>query len=155
MGVTGHTVKVNTSRVATLPVAALWAVILIPATSGFARAAQVAPLETYGRLPNLENVALSPDGSVLASGGADKAAKLWDVTGDKPTLLQKLEGHEGHVNAVAFSPDGKWIACAVGDRVNAGQAIAGVGESEEAHSGYLYFEIRQDNKPEDPQKWLR
>ncbi|HEX9457796.1 MAG TPA: peptidoglycan DD-metalloendopeptidase family protein [Thermoanaerobaculia bacterium] len=46
-------------------------------------------------------------------------------------------------------------AVAVGRRVNAGQAIAGVGESEAAHSGYLYFEIRQDNKPEDPQKWLR
>jgi septal ring factor EnvC (AmiA/AmiB activator) len=46
-------------------------------------------------------------------------------------------------------------AVAVGDRVNAGQAIAGAGESEDAHSGYLYFEIRQDNKPEDPQKWLR
>ena len=43
----------------------------------------------------------------------------------------------------------------VGDRVNAGQAIAGVGESEEARSGYLYFEIRRDNKPENPQKWLR
>jgi septal ring factor EnvC (AmiA/AmiB activator) len=46
-------------------------------------------------------------------------------------------------------------AAAVGDRINAGQALAGVGESEDAHSGYLYFEIRQDNKPEDPQKWLR
>ncbi len=46
-------------------------------------------------------------------------------------------------------------AVAVGGRVNSGQAIAGVGESEDAHSGYLYFEIRQDNKPEDPQKWLR
>ncbi|MEK6373967.1 MAG: peptidoglycan DD-metalloendopeptidase family protein [Acidobacteriota bacterium] len=44
---------------------------------------------------------------------------------------------------------------AVGDRINAGQTIAGVGESEEAKSGYLYFEIRQDNKPENPQKWLR
>jgi septal ring factor EnvC (AmiA/AmiB activator) len=44
---------------------------------------------------------------------------------------------------------------AVGEHVNAGQAIAGVGESEEARSGYLYFEIRQDNKPENPQKWLR
>jgi septal ring factor EnvC (AmiA/AmiB activator) len=43
----------------------------------------------------------------------------------------------------------------VGDRVSAGQAIAGVGESEEARSGYLYFEIRRDNKPENPQKWLR
>ncbi|MGH9422668.1 MAG: murein hydrolase activator EnvC family protein, partial [Thermoanaerobaculia bacterium] len=46
-------------------------------------------------------------------------------------------------------------AVAVGDRINAGQTIAGVGESEEVHSGYLYFEIRQDNKPEDPQTWLR
>jgi len=46
-------------------------------------------------------------------------------------------------------------AVAIGDRVNAGQALAGVGESEDAHFGYLYFEIRQDNKPEDPQKWLR
>ena len=46
-------------------------------------------------------------------------------------------------------------AAVVGDRVRAGQTIAGVGEAEEAQSGYLYFEIRQDNKPEDPQKWLR
>jgi len=46
-------------------------------------------------------------------------------------------------------------AVAVGDRVSAGQAIAGVGESEEARAGYLYFEIRQDNKPDDPRKWLR
>lgn len=44
---------------------------------------------------------------------------------------------------------------AVGDRISPGQTIAGVGESEEAGSGHLYFEIRQDNKPEDPQKWLR
>ena len=44
---------------------------------------------------------------------------------------------------------------AVGDRESAGQAIAGVGESEEARAGYLYFEIRRDNKPENPQKWLR
>jgi len=44
---------------------------------------------------------------------------------------------------------------AVGERVAAGQTIAGVGEAEDAQSGYLYLEIRQDNKPEDPQKWLR
>ena len=46
-------------------------------------------------------------------------------------------------------------AVAVGDRIAAGQPIAGVGESEEAPPGLLYFEIRQDNRPEDPQKWLR
>ena len=44
---------------------------------------------------------------------------------------------------------------AVGDRIATGQPIAGVGESEETSSGHLYFEIRQDNRPEDPQTWLR
>jgi murein hydrolase activator len=44
---------------------------------------------------------------------------------------------------------------AVGDRVTTGQSIAGVGDSEEAGGGYLYLEIRQENRPEDPQKWLR
>jgi septal ring factor EnvC (AmiA/AmiB activator) len=46
-------------------------------------------------------------------------------------------------------------AAAAGDRIAAGQTIAGAGESEETPPGYLYFEIRQDNRPEDPQKWLR
>lgn len=43
----------------------------------------------------------------------------------------------------------------IGERIANGQHIAGVGESEDASSGHLYFEIRQDNRPEDPQKWLR
>ena len=46
-------------------------------------------------------------------------------------------------------------AVAVGDRIATGQPIAGVGESEETGSGHLYFEIRTNNQPEDPQKWLR
>lgn len=49
----------------------------------------------------------------------------------------------------------KGSTVAVGDRIATGQPIAGVGESEETSSGHLYFEIRQDNRPEDPQKWLR
>lgn len=44
---------------------------------------------------------------------------------------------------------------AVGDRIRTGQPIAGVGEGEDAEGSFLYFEIRQDNHPEDPQKWLR
>ncbi|HUP63288.1 MAG TPA: peptidoglycan DD-metalloendopeptidase family protein [Thermoanaerobaculia bacterium] len=44
---------------------------------------------------------------------------------------------------------------AVGDRVSTGQTIAGVGESEETRAGHLYFEMRRDNRPEDPQTWLR
>jgi septal ring factor EnvC (AmiA/AmiB activator) len=46
-------------------------------------------------------------------------------------------------------------AVAVGDRIEAVQTIAGIAETEDQQSGSLYFEIRQDNRPEDPQKWLR
>ena len=43
----------------------------------------------------------------------------------------------------------------VGDRVSPRQIVANVGHSEDGSSGYLYFEIRQDNKPVDPRTWLR
>ncbi|HKR65428.1 MAG TPA: peptidoglycan DD-metalloendopeptidase family protein, partial [Thermoanaerobaculia bacterium] len=49
----------------------------------------------------------------------------------------------------------KGPSVAVGDRVATGQSIAGVGESEETNGGHLYFEVRQDNRPDDPRKWLR
>ena len=49
----------------------------------------------------------------------------------------------------------KSVTVAVGDHIATGQSLAGVGESDDASAGYLYFEIRQDNRPEDPQKWLR
>lgn len=43
---------------------------------------------------------------------------------------------------------------AVGNKVRPGQVITTVAEDEEG-SGYLYFEIREDNKPADPTTWLR
>lgn len=44
---------------------------------------------------------------------------------------------------------------AVGDQVQAGATIASVAEGDEGESGYLYFEIREDNRPSDPRGWLR
>ncbi|HEV7767349.1 MAG TPA: peptidoglycan DD-metalloendopeptidase family protein [Thermoanaerobaculia bacterium] len=53
----------------------------------------------------------------------------------------------------------KQSGVAVGDKIATGQVLAGVGESEDAAdgvaAGHLYFEVRHDNHPEDPQKWLR
>ncbi len=49
----------------------------------------------------------------------------------------------------------KAASVAAGDHILTGQQIAGVAEGEEPGSGYLYFEVRRENKPEDPQKWLR
>jgi septal ring factor EnvC (AmiA/AmiB activator) len=44
----------------------------------------------------------------------------------------------------------------VGDKIPPGHVLGQVAENEEGGiSGYLYFEIREDNKPVNPQSWLR
>jgi hypothetical protein len=53
-------------------------------------------------------IALSPDGTVIATGGnADHTARLWTVGGENTATLT---GHGEWVHAVAFSPDGKTLA---------------------------------------------
>ena len=58
-------------------------------------------------------VAFSLDGRLLATGGADSTVQLWDATTLEPVM--KLTGHDGVVNAVAFSQDGT-VASAGNDR---------------------------------------
>jgi dienelactone hydrolase len=69
----------HTRRAAFLPVAALWAVILIPAMLGVIQPTRAASLETYGRLPNLEDVALSPDGSKMAFVRTNESARTLGI----------------------------------------------------------------------------
>jgi WD40 repeat protein len=59
-------------------------------------------------------VAVSPDGRMTASAGADRTIRLWDARG-LPVGLP-FAGHEDAVLAVAFSPDGSLIASAGADR---------------------------------------
>ena len=57
---------------------------------------------------NVKSIAISPDGSIIASGGFDDSLTLWDaVTGVK---TNKFEFETGAVNNIAFSPDGNTVA---------------------------------------------
>jgi len=62
----------------------------------------------------LNAVTFSPDSALLATGGGDKAVKIWEVATGK--LVRTLTGHAGlrgwnsSVLAVAFSPSGELLA---------------------------------------------
>lgn len=56
---------------------------------------------------------LSPDGTRLVTGSADRTARVWDLASRRCVLV--LTGHEDEINKVQYSPDGRWIATASDD----------------------------------------
>ena len=58
-------------------------------------------------------MAFSPDSSLLASGGDDRNARIWDMHTGKQLL--SLEERAGAVRGVHFTPDGTRLILAGGD----------------------------------------
>jgi WD40 repeat protein len=58
-------------------------------------------------------LALSPDGTRLATASLAQTVRLWGLDG---RLIAELRGHVEPVTCLAFSPDGRWLATGGDDR---------------------------------------
>ena len=61
----------------------------------------------------LLDVAVSPDGKLLATAGENGTLVLFDI--ENGELVKRLEGHQGDVWAVVFHPQNQWLASAGDD----------------------------------------
>lgn len=82
-------------------------------------------------------LALSPSGDLLASGGTDSKAKLWDPKTAR--LVRELAGHTWSVMSMAWLPHGKQLLTGSGDRtiiqwaVDTGKVVRKI----QAHDGVV------------------
>jgi WD40 repeat protein len=59
------------------------------------------------------SLSFSPDNQWLAAGGAATGVDLWYT--ESASIAATLQGHDGYVHGVAFSPDGTTLASASRD----------------------------------------
>jgi WD40 repeat protein len=81
----------------------------------------------------INDVALSPDGTIVATVGSDPAPRIWDAVSGE--TLGVLEGHTGAVYAAAFNPNGEELVTASADgtaRIWDVSVAAGEGKEEAA-----------------------
>ncbi|THV02703.1 WD40 repeat-like protein [Dendrothele bispora CBS 962.96] len=72
--------------------------------------------EPKGHLKSVLSVALSPDGTLIASASKDSSIGLWEVKDDEVNYLREVGKHAGPVYTVTFSPDGTQIASGSNDQ---------------------------------------
>lgn len=91
-----------------------------------------AALELPSKVGMINAVAFRPDGQVLLAGAEDGVIYAWDITGTVPTAMAPLRptapaaGNQpellagaSSIDAIAFTSDGKLLACCIGRQSNA------------------------------------
>ncbi|MBZ3873243.1 Autophagy-related protein 16-2 [Sciurus carolinensis] len=88
-----------------------------------------------GHLSEVNAVCFGPNSSLLATGGADRLIRLWNVVGGRLEGNQTLEGAGGSITSVDFDPSGSQVLAAT---YNQAAQLWKVGEaqSKETLSGH-------------------
>ena len=87
----------------------LAAVATASSPGGSAAAATPTPIRSIDAHKGwIRSVDVSPDGTLIATGGNDNQVRLWNIADG--TLVRELPGHARHVYSVAFHPLGQYVA---------------------------------------------
>jgi WD40 repeat protein len=71
-------------------------------------------LSVKGPQLDLNQIAVSPDNSLMATANREGTIMIMDMRGNK---LGTLEGHKGWVQSISFSPDGKTLYSGAEDKM--------------------------------------
>jgi WD40 repeat protein len=96
------------------------------------------PIHAPRQSRDINGIAFSRDGRLLATAGNDGSVVVWDLTGRVP-IGRRLRPHPGvSVNTVAFSPDGRTLVSGVDD---------GTVVLTRVPDGKVLYELTRDNGP--------